>query len=175
VAVWVALLRGVNVGGNRRVPMADLRSVCEEAGFDDVRTLIASGNVVLTSSMRSAAKVREALERGIEERFGFPVVVVVRTPAQLQRVVDDLPFDDTEHVNVAFLVSAPERAAVAELEDALVNDAELRVVGDHAYLRAPHGLGQPTMKPAAARRFSANATVRNWRTVTRLLEMAQQA
>jgi uncharacterized protein (DUF1697 family) len=173
VAVWVAFLRGVNVGGNRKVPMAELRSVCEAAGLTDVRTLIASGNVVFTSSARSAAKLRELLEREIEQHFGFPVIVVVRTPAQLRAVVDGLPFDDAEHAHVSFLVSGPEQEAVRQLQDALVNDAQLEVAGDHAYLLTPKGLGQGFLRPGADRRFGKVGTVRNWRTVTKVLALAE--
>src|SRR3954447_20855956 len=103
MATWVALLRAINVGG-RKVPMAELRTLCEELGLTDVRTYIASGNVVLRSPLRSAGKVRALLEPALEERFGFPVVVVVRTPEQLRAVVDVLPFDDPDHTHVSFLV-----------------------------------------------------------------------
>ena len=174
MAVWVAFLRGVNVGGHRKVPMAQLRSLCEDAGFTDVRTHIASGNLVLSSSLRSAAKVRTLLEDRIESELGFPVVVVVRSVAQLQKVVDDVPFDDTAHAHVSFLVSAAERAAVRELEDAVTNDAQLTVVGDHAYLLAPQGLGKPFMTGGADRRFSKLGTVRNWRTVQAVLAKAHE-
>jgi uncharacterized protein (DUF1697 family) len=175
VAVWVGFLRGINVGGNRKVPMAELRSLCEEAGLTDVRTYIASGNLLFSSPLRSAAKVRDLLEQRIEERFGFPVVVVVRTPKQLRDVVDGLPFDDADHAHVSFMVSGAERAAVKELQDALINDAQLEVVGDHAYLLTPHGLGQGFLKSGADRRFGKVGTVRNWRTVSKVLAMAEEA
>ena len=174
MAVWVAFLRGINVGGNRKVPMAELRSLCEDAGLSDVRTLIASGNLVFSSSLRSAAKVRELLEGEIEQHFGFPVVVVVRTPKQLRDVVDGLPFDDAEHAHVSFLVSGGERAAVADLQDALINDAQLEVVGDHAYLLTPNGLGQGFLRPGADRKFGKHGTVRNWRTVNKVLALAEE-
>jgi uncharacterized protein (DUF1697 family) len=173
MAVWVAFLRGINVGGNRKVPMAELRSLCEEAGLADVRTYIASGNLLFTSSARSAAKVRALLEKRIEEHFGFPVVVVVRSPKQLRDVVDGLPFDDPDHAHVSFLVSGSERAATEELQAALINDARLEVVGDHAYLLTPKGLGQGFLKPGADRKFGKVGTVRNWRTVCKVLAMAE--
>ncbi|GAB3599975.1 DUF1697 domain-containing protein [Angustibacter peucedani] len=175
MAVWVAFLRGINVGGHRKVPMAQLRAACEAAGLADVRTHIASGNLVMSSPLRSAAKVKALLEKTIEDEFGFEVVTVVRTVAQLQKVVDDVPFDDTDHTHVSFLVSAPERAAVRDMTDAVTNDAELTVVGDHAYLLAPNGLGKPFMTGGADRRFSKVGTVRNWRTVQAVLAKAQEA
>jgi uncharacterized protein (DUF1697 family) len=174
VAVWIGFLRGINVGGNRKVPMAELRSLCEDAGLTDVRTYIASGNLLFSSPQRSAAKVRALLEEKIEQHFGFPVVVVVRTPSQLRDVVDGLPFDDAEHAHVSFMVSGAERAAVQDLQDSLINDARLEVVGDHAYLLTPKGLGQGFLKSGADRRFGKVGTVRNWRTVSKVLAMAEE-
>lgn len=174
MAVWVAFLRGINVGGHRTVPMALLRTLCEDAGFTDVRTHIASGNLVLRSSLTSAVPVRELLKLRIEQEFGFPVVVVVRSVDQLQRVVDEVPYDDIEHAHVSFLVSAPERAAVRELQDAVTNGARLTVVGDHGYLLAPNGLGEPFMTGGADRRFTTLGTVRSWRTVQAVLAKARE-
>ena len=174
MATWVALLRAVNVGG-RKVPMADLRALCEELGLDDVRTYIASGNVVFGSTLRSAAKVRALLEPALEKRFGFPVVVVVRSPKQLRKVVDELPFNDPDHAHVSFLVDGHEVHQMEDLQESLINDARLEVVGDHAYLLTPKGLGQGFLKPGADRRFGKVGTVRNWRTVLKLLEMAEEA
>jgi len=113
------------------------------------------------------------LEQRIEEHFGFPVVVVVRTPKQLRAVVNGLPFDDPEHAHVSFLVSGPEHDAVVELQDSLINDARLEVVGDHAYLLTPKGLGQGFLKSGADRRFGKVGTVRNWRTVEALASMTR--
>jgi len=86
MTTWVALLRGINLGPHHKVPMADLRALCADLGFTEVRTYIASGNVVCSSSHRSATAVRTTVERGLRSRFGFDVPVVVRTPAQLRTV-----------------------------------------------------------------------------------------
>jgi uncharacterized protein (DUF1697 family) len=174
MAVWVALLRGINVGGHRKVPMADLRSLCEDLGLRDVRTYIASGNVVCTSTHRSASAVGSLLERGVDERFGHEVAVVVRTPQQLADVVDRLPFPDAEQVSVSFLGAPLPKADVEALQTGVLNDAELVVDGLHAYVRTPRGLGQPFLTPALTRRFSAVGTSRNWRTVTTLRAMASE-
>ena len=87
----VALLRGINVGGNSLIRMAALRDCVAELGHDDVRTYIASGNVLFRSSERSAAKLDAQLERAIEERFRLPVRVVVRSANELARVVEHVP------------------------------------------------------------------------------------
>jgi len=91
VPAYVALLRGINVGGKSLIRMADLRECVEALGHDDVRTYIASGNVLFRSGERSAAKLDAQLERAIEARFGLPVRVVVRSASELARIVERLP------------------------------------------------------------------------------------
>ena len=104
---YVALLRGINVGGKSLVRMADLKECVEELGYDDVSTFIASGNVLFDSPERNAAKLESALEPALDERFGLPISVVVRSRAELGRIVDAIPSswirDESIRVNVAFL------------------------------------------------------------------------
>src|SRR4051812_29975210 len=104
MARLIALLRGINLGSKRRVAMADLRELMAELGYEDVRTVLQSGNVVFTGPK---AKARETLEAALEQRFGFTVDVVLRTMPELHTVVDDDPFreeatDPTRHF-VVFL------------------------------------------------------------------------
>ena len=104
---YVALLRGINVGGKSIVRMADLKECVEELGYDDVSTFIASGNVLFESPERDAAKLESTLERALEQRFGLPIAVVVLSRATLARVVKAIPArwigKDSLRVNVAFL------------------------------------------------------------------------
>lgn len=151
--------------------MADLRALCADLGFTDVRTYIASGNVVCSSPQRSAAAVQTTLERGLRSQFGFDVPVIVRTPRQLQKVVDDLPFADTQQVHVSFLPAPLPSAVVAEVRAGLLNSAELVASGAHAYLRTPAGLGRPWLRATQPQALNAG-TVRTWRTVTALLDLA---
>ncbi|MGH3081578.1 MAG: DUF1697 domain-containing protein [Gaiellaceae bacterium] len=103
---YVALLRGINVGGKSIVRMADLKECVEALGYDDVSTFIASGNV-LFESRKSAAKLESELEKALEKRFGLPIAVVVRSRAELGRIVKAIPSDwignHSLRVNVAFL------------------------------------------------------------------------
>jgi uncharacterized protein (DUF1697 family) len=172
VARWVALLRGVNLGRRNKVPMADLKVLCADLGLRDVRTYIASGNLLCTSSHRSAAALRSTLERGLRARYGFDVPVVVRTPGQLREVVAGLPFDTTEQVHVSFLSTPLPPDVVSGLQGELLGGAEVVVVGAHAYLHTPQGQGQPFLQGPNARRLAAEGTVRTWRTVTTLVELA---
>jgi uncharacterized protein (DUF1697 family) len=104
---YVALLRGINVGGKSLVRMADLKECVEKLGHDDVSTFIASGNVLFDSPERNAAKLESVLEPALDKRFGLPISVVVRSRAELGRIVDAIPSswigDESIRVNVAFL------------------------------------------------------------------------
>src|SRR3954449_4259754 len=94
MARLIALLRGINVGGHKKVPMARLREVLEGAGFEDVRTYVQSGNVVLTAPARRAPKVGREIEQAIEDAFGFDVAVVMRTRDEIAALVEDDPLGD---------------------------------------------------------------------------------
>jgi uncharacterized protein (DUF1697 family) len=170
---YVALLRGINVGGRAKVPMAGLRTTCESVGCTDVATYIQSGNVVLTSS-RTAAALRSALEKAIAEQLGVAPVVVIRTPEQLIAVVGGQPFPDadTASVHVAFLSETPDKAQVAALEELDFPPEELAVCGDEVYFHLPNGMGRAKLPELFGRRVKIPATVRNWRTVNKLVEMS---
>jgi uncharacterized protein (DUF1697 family) len=114
---YVALLRGINVGGKSIIKMAALKECVEVLGHDDVRTYIASGNVLFESRERSGAKLDAAFERAIEKTFGLPVRVVVRSGAEIQRIVDHVPRAWVGaadlRVMVAFLLRGAEARAIA--------------------------------------------------------------
>jgi uncharacterized protein (DUF1697 family) len=177
VTTFVALLRSVNVGGRNKVAMADLRALAESLGFGEVATYVQSGNLVLAGP-GSASAVGTTLEGAVAERLGVSVRVLVRTKAQLNRVVDRFPFPEpdaapTAH-HVAFFDAVPDPAAV----HALVGEAEQRgsdritVAGSEAFLHCPDGYADSTLTNAVLeRRLGVTATTRNWRTVSVLAGM----
>src|SRR5918996_1491926 len=114
---YVVLLRGVNVGGKAKLPMAALREICDSVGCSSVETYVQSGNAVLESSL-TAAKLSTTLEDAIEEQVGFRPAVVIRRHADLVRVLKNNPYPDTEDrfLHVGFLASKPSKAALASLE-----------------------------------------------------------
>ncbi len=166
----VALLRGVNVGGRNAVPMAALRDCFTALGHTDVETYIQSGNVVFTSR---AKVMPRSLEQAIERQFGFPVPVVVRTPAQLTAVLDANPFPgaDPSKLHVGFLVRRPTPSEVAGVDAARYLPEELTVVGTEIYFLLPNGMGNAKLPPYVGRRLGIATTARNWSTVTKLLEL----
>ena len=176
MTVWIALLRGLNLG-KRTIPMPTLRELVEAAGGQEVSTYIQSGNVVFSHRARSAAKLGRELEERITAASGLDVPVILRTRAQLGAVVAANPFhdDDPTKVHVLFRAGPPAAGALGGLDVASFAPEELAVVGQEIYYHLPAGMGRAQLPPAVAKlRDPAirTATARNWRTVTVLDEMA---
>jgi uncharacterized protein (DUF1697 family) len=182
--VVIALLRGVNVGGHRKVPMARLRQLCETLGFRDPQTYVQSGNVVFRSSLKPIAKIQAHLELGIAAEFGFTVDTVLRTSRELQHCFAANPFrarPDIEPAKllVTFLKTAPS-AVARQAFDALkagpfaAHLEELHLIGRELFIHFPNGMGKTKLSfPAIAKALGEPGTARNWNSVTKLLEMAR--
>ena len=175
MTAWVALLRGINVGGNRKVPMARLRELCTEAGLSDVRSYIASGNLVFTSPHQSASEVEDLIADLVQREHGFRISVVVRSADELATAVAAAPDDDLDHRHVAFLTTEPAPEAVAATLAAIVPPARLDVLGREAHLLLPNGMASDWIRPPGLERLlGVGATVRTRRTVDKVLAMAQE-
>lgn len=173
---WVALLRAVNLGARNKVPMAQLRTLLEETGYEDVRTYIASGNVLLDGP-RGRAALAKALERLVADAFGVETTAILRMPKELAATLAAHPFGaDTSETHVAFLAARPARAAVARLEE-VGRSAERAVVsGADVYLRLPRGVHGAGLSVARVESLlGVQATLRNWRTLAALAELAGDA
>lgn len=168
---FVALLCAVNVGGTRRLPMSDLRAMCTTLGFTDVRTYVASGNVLFSTGL-GADGARDALEDALRHYAGRPVGVVVRTPADLLRVRDGNPFRDADpsRVGVTFLDSAPDDGVVASATGR--TDEEIALGDREVYVHHPHGMGRSRLRFTTG---AARATTRNMNTVVKLAALAAPA
>ena len=168
--IYVALLRGVNVGGGGKIAMAELRDTCTAAGCEDVVTYIQSGNVVLRSRL-GPERLRTVLEAAISERFGFRPAVMIRTGGELAAVVAGNPYagHDPAHVHVGFL-HAPPDAATEKCLAGIDGDPEaVTVSGRDLYLYLPNGMGRAALPVRIDRCLRpVEVTVRNWRTVTTL-------
>ncbi|MFC9944614.1 DUF1697 domain-containing protein [Streptomyces pratensis] len=178
--MYAALLRGINVSGRRKVPMAELRALLVELGHEDVATYLQSGNAVFRSASGDASALTAGLERAIEERFGFPVDCLVRTGAYLAGVADACPFPAAElegrQLHVTYFDEAVDAARFASLDADAFRPEEFRL-GDRAlYLYAPDGLGRSKLAVALGRPAITRglvATSRNWNTVVKLVEMTR--
>jgi len=171
LATFIALLRGINVGGGRKVPMTDLRALFENLGHSDVRTYIQSGNVVFRAKGSAPARVRSAVEQRIEHDFGFDVTVLLRTPAELASVLARNPYDDGAYVT--FLDGPPARDLVAALDAAPFAPDEFQVSGSEVFVRCANGYGRTKINNTFfERKLATRATTRNWRTVSTLHDWA---
>ena len=172
---YIALLRGINVGGHHIVPMAELRELCERLGCGDVTTYIQSGNVVFTANASLVSGLAEVIADGIEERFGFRVPVMLRTAAEMANVVARNPFagrGEPMTLHVGFLDPAPTEEAIAVIDRRRIEPDEFDVVGRELFLYLPDGMGKSKLTNAFFNAFRTRWTVRNWRTVNKLADLA---
>jgi uncharacterized protein (DUF1697 family) len=166
---YVALFRAVNVGGTGKLPMSDLKELCERAGFLAVRTYIASGNVVFVSRI-SEARVKAALESALEAYAGQPVGVLVRTAAEMVSVVAGNPFPGASPSRtVAIFLDEPPPRDAAERATGRA-DEEIRLGRREIYVHYGNGMGRSRLKIPAAKA----GTARNINTITKLAEMATE-
>ncbi|MGC0399453.1 uncharacterized protein (DUF1697 family) [Streptomyces sp. SAI-126] len=175
---YAALLRGINVGGSRKVPMADLRTLMEGLGHDGVRSYLQSGQAVFTADHGDEDSLAAELTDAIEKRFGFTVDVIVRDHAYLKAVADNCPFPAAElegkQLHVTYFSAPVDEDRFAEIDQAAHLPEEFRL-GDRAlYLYAPNGLGRSKLAEHLSKpRLNKGviATSRNWNTVVKLVEM----
>ena len=178
MALTIALLRAVNVGGRQLVAMADLRAMLTELGFADARTLLNSGNVVFDARGETGAALEAKLEAAAEARFGLATDWHVRTGAEWAAAVAANPFPafaerDPRHLVIALAKSAPAAEAVAGLQDSVVGRQEVRAVGRQLYITYPDSISDSKLTLAVIeRRLGVRATGRNWNTALKLAAMA---
>ena len=169
----VALLRGVNLGPNRRIAMGDLRAIVESLGHTDVETYLQSGNVVFTPKP-SAKDIGPALTDALAAATGHDVPVVIRTGPELSEVVAENPYpvDDPTRVVVAFLADAVDLGDLALGDLSAYLPDELTIRGRELYVSVPNGQGRSKLMEALTkRRLPTTVTVRNWRTVVALAQL----
>jgi uncharacterized protein (DUF1697 family) len=176
---YVALLRGVNVGGHNRVVMAELRRMCERLGLEDVSTLLNSGNVVFRATQRDAAALETRLERETAKRLGVKPAFFVRTADEWASLVKKNPFPDEAkgdpgHLVAVLMRQAPRQGAVLALRAAIVGRERVELRGREAYLVYPDGMGRSKLTPNLIEKHLGGAgTARNWNTVLKLLALTR--
>jgi uncharacterized protein (DUF1697 family) len=179
MAIFISLLRGINVGGNKIIKMDALRTLCESAGLTQVRTYLQSGNVVFASEQTDRAQLIAQLEAGIQQLFGFSAEVILRSPEEISRVIDHHPLSpdklaDPKRLLVMFLSSTPSAAAIDSLLKTFEEPEEIHPRGQEIYLYYPDGVGRSKLAPGfIEKQLKVSGTARNWNTVTALLTLAQ--
>lgn len=169
---FVVLLRGVNVGRGKRVPMAEFRRLLERLGCTDVRTLLNSGNAVFSSTGRSGMEHAAAIADAIEERFGFTTPVIVKTALELKAIIEESPIVPADDEHSRFLVAfGPDAGALKALQPlaSLAQAPEqLVVTPTAAYLYCPDGILESAVGEALLGRAGRGVTTRNWATVLKI-------
>ena len=179
MTVFIALLRGINVGGNKTIKMSTLKTVLDSLGFEAVSTYLNSGNVVFASKGSDHAKLAKTIETAIEKEFGFRPSVLLRSSAGLRNVVVKNPFpdaakNDPSHLVVMFLTAKPDKDAPSRLAHAYSGAEEIRISGDTAYVTYPNGIGKSKLTNMfLEKQLGVAGTARNWNTVTKLVELAR--
>jgi uncharacterized protein (DUF1697 family) len=178
--VYIALLRGINVGAHKRMKMEQLRASCEALGFKQVATYIQSGNLVFNGPKLSPTAVSVKIEKRIAADFGFAADVVTRTWDELTNIIRANPLlkesaIDESKLHVVFLANAPSTEAIQKLESLILAPDRVRVSGKEIYFYFPNGVsGSSLWKHNLDKILSVSGTMRNWNTVNRLFEMASE-
>jgi len=180
VTRYIALVRGVNVGGHNKLPMAEFRKLLSGLNHTDVTTYLQSGNAVFTSTKRSPAKLSAEIQAALGDRLSLDVRTLVLSIDRLRQIIDNNPMarddEDPTHLYVAFLSGKPDAAAIRQVDPAKFAPDRFEVIGDVIYLHYPKGMGKSKLDPGSVfAKTGIWATARNWRTVNQLAALASQS
>ena len=178
MAAYVALLRGINVGGNNLLPMKQLVELCQRVGATDVKTYIQSGNLAFRATAAVAKQLPHKLGTAIERALGFNPPLTVRSAAEIDAITTDNPYLAAgvvaDLLHVGFLTARPTAAAIASLDPERSPDDRFTVIGREIYLHYPRGVGKSKLTNAYFDKALATVcTIRNWRTVLALRDLAR--
>jgi uncharacterized protein (DUF1697 family) len=178
MSVHIALLRGINIGPHKRIKMEKLRVSCEALGFKNVKTYIQSGNVVCEAGKLSSDAAAKRIEARIEKDFGFSADVIARTAGEMKQIIQDNPLlkepgVDAAMLHVVFLPEVPPSESIKKLESIVMAPDRVRHKGKEIYFYFPNGVsGSSIWKHNLDRVLGISGTMRNWRTVNTLHQMA---
>ena len=169
---YIVLLRGINVSGKNKLPMADLRNLLNELGFQNVKTYIQSGNIILTSD-ESKTTICKKIKDGIATKFGYDVPVITRTISEWKKAIKNYPFptENEKIVGFSFLNKVPE-ATTIDIKN--IGEDKYKIDNDVVYLNCPSGFGKTKLtNNSIEKKLNVIATTRNLRTTLKLLELAK--
>lgn len=172
------MFRGINVGGKNKLPMAELKDTLGKLGLTGVQTYIQSGNVVFDAPDTDAAGLAEKIGLAVQRSHGFRPQVLVLSHDQLRRAIQENPFsgglDDGSPVHLFFLSGEPPAPDIAKMNALKTPTEEWKLAGEVFYLQAPDGFGRSKLAASAERLLGVPATARNWRSVSKIQELAEQ-
>jgi len=175
---YIALFRGINVGGKNTLPMRELVAVLEDLGARNVKTYIQSGNAVFVSLGNDAARLSNAISREIKKRRGFEPNVLLLELEDIERAIRKNPFPeaatDSKALHAGFLAFTPEKPDLGTLESLKSDSERFHLIDRVFYLHAPEGIGRSKLAANAEKLLGVPMTDRNWRTVCKIREMAKE-
>ena len=173
---YVALLRGINVGGHKKVPMADLRELMNQIGLQNVKTYIQSGNVIFQSNEKEF-ELEEKIQRSINSHFGFDVAVVVKSSDELLEIFNECPFEDETKQKSYFIVlnKTPETQLIKEVENISHENEAFIIKRNCIYFYSSIGFGQTKFNMTTfERKLKVKGTSRNFNTMLKLLSLCAE-
>jgi uncharacterized protein (DUF1697 family) len=169
---YIAILRGINVSGSKKLPMAELRDLLSNLNLSNVKTYIQSGNAVFTSNEKGQKKLENQISEAIKKKYDYDVPVLVKTIEQWKKAMANNPFtaEDISKQAITFLASIPEETTI----DIDSKDDQFQIIASEVYLYCPNGFGRSKLtNNLFERKLKTQATTRNWKTINKLLEMAE--
>lgn len=175
MASWIALLRGINVGGNNILPMKELREVLASMGFDNISTYIQSGNCVFDAEDESAPSLTEKIENAIDTKFGFKPKVLILRKEELKNAALANPYpedlNDPKSVHLFFLTEPATNGDIASLHNMKKPTEHFELTDQVFYLHAPEGIGRSKLAAQVEKKLGVSVTARNLRSVIKILEL----
>lgn len=175
--VYVALLRGINVSGQKKIPMAELRQLLTQVGFENVQTYIQSGNVIFQCADEKSCNMALKIHETIKTHFGFDVSVLVKTPSQLQKIFNDSPFSEEkkEYSYFTFLYTVPDNDIKADVSKIAHPNEEFIITDNCVYFYCSTGYGRAKCNNNFfERKLKIIATARNYKTMVKLLSLSTE-
>lgn len=174
---YIILLRGINVGGHKKIPMAELRDVLSKAGYINVKTYIQSGNIILQSSEEVLQNIEHKIHELIQDQFSFEVPVLARTRNQLEKIFHACPFSKEKKENSYFVLfsEVPDKALVDEVSQISYDNEEFVIIKDCLYFHSSVGYGRTKFNMNMfEKKLHVKATSRNYKTMLRLIAMSSE-
>ncbi|WP_341216420.1 DUF1697 domain-containing protein [uncultured Wocania sp.] len=175
MSTYIALLKGINVGGYKKVPMADLRTLLAKSDLKNVQTYIQSGNVIFQSSKENTLSIEEVIQKAIIAHFGFEVSVLVKTRGDLKRIFDASPFIEEKKLKSYFMLlhNKPEEELVRVASKKVYDGEEYHIINDCIYFYCEKGYGQAKFNMNFfEKKLKTTATARNYNTMVKLLSLS---
>ncbi|SFN39219.1 Uncharacterized conserved protein, DUF1697 family [Bizionia echini] len=175
MGIYIVLLKGINVGGHKKVPMADLRNLLTTSGFKNVKTYIQSGNVILESATKDIARIESDITAVILKHFGFEVSVLVKTRVELERIFKASPFSEEKKKASYFIMlhKTPDADLVREASEKVYEGEAYHIINDCMYWYCEKGFGRAKFNVNLfERKLNTIATARNYNTMLKLLSLS---